>query len=61
MAEPKTPDSIPITINLPMELARRLKLATDTQKRTAPEVILELLERHLPRTDGPKKGSIPYV
>lgn len=53
---------IPVTVYLSAEVAARLKLAAETQKRAAADLAAELLDRYLPRTPtaGPKKGSIPY-
>jgi hypothetical protein len=59
----KTPaDKIPLLIHLPAELALRLQSAADTQKRPVAELVVELLNRHLPRpqTGGGMKGKIPY-
>jgi len=62
MAEPTSGGKIPLTLHLPAEVAVRLKLAAETQKRPAPELAVELLDRFLPRlpAGGQKKGSIPY-
>jgi predicted transcriptional regulator len=57
----KGPDKIPLTIELPHDLARRLQAAAVERKREASAIILELLDRHLPRVaDATKKGKIPY-
>jgi predicted transcriptional regulator len=57
----KTPDKIPLTIELPHDLARRLQAAAVERKREASMIVLELLDRHLPRApDATKKLKIPY-
>jgi hypothetical protein len=62
MTESAESGRIPLTLYLSASLAQRLKMAAETQKRPAAELVVELLDRHLPRpqTGGPKKGSIPY-
>jgi hypothetical protein len=51
-----------LTLHLPAELAVRLKVAAEAQKRPATEVAIDLLDRFLPRVPagGQKKGGIPY-
>ena len=63
MAQPTAGDRIPLTLQLPADVARRLMAAAETQKRAAADLAAELLDRYLPRLpgDGPKKGSIPYA
>jgi len=62
MSEPSAADKILLTIPLSAEVAGRLKLAAETRKRSAVEVVAELLERHLPRPrTGPAKNKIPYT
>ncbi|MCE5269453.1 MAG: ribbon-helix-helix domain-containing protein [Planctomycetaceae bacterium] len=61
MPQSNPPDKIPVTLHLPAEVAVRLKLAAESQKRPAAELAVELLDRYLPRPHGPKKGSIPYA
>ena len=62
MPEPSTGGKIPLTLQLPAEVAARLKLAAETQRRPAADLAAELLDRYLPRpaNSGPQKGSIPY-
>jgi hypothetical protein len=62
MTEQHTSGKIPITLQLSAEVAARLKLAAETQRRPAAELAAELLDRYLPRlpTGGPQKGNIPY-
>lgn len=62
MAEPSTGGKIPLTVHLSAEVAARLKVAAETQRRTAADLAADLLDRYLPRlpTAGAKKGNIPY-
>ncbi|MBN2217023.1 MAG: hypothetical protein JW719_06575 [Pirellulales bacterium] len=62
MAEPRPTDKISLTIHLSADVARRLKTASETQKRLAVDIVADLLDRHLPRprADGPK-NKIPYA
>ena len=62
MADPSTTGKIPLTLHLSAEVAARLKLAAETEKRPPADLAADLLGRYLPRpsTGGPKKGSIPY-
>ncbi len=62
MTQPTTGDKIPVTLHLSADVAARLKMAAEAQKRPAADLAAELLDRHLPRpqTGGPKRGSIPY-
>ena len=62
MTEPSSGGKIPLTLQLPAEVAARLKLAAEAQKRPAAELAVDLLERFLPRlpAGGQKKGGIPY-
>ena len=63
MPEPSPNEKIPLTIYLSADVAKRLKLAAEAQKRSAVDLAADLLDRHLPRPQagGPKKGSIPYL
>ncbi|MGA2035132.1 MAG: hypothetical protein ABSG68_23030 [Thermoguttaceae bacterium] len=62
MAEPSPADRLAITLSLSPELARRLMLAAEAQKRPVTQVVLDLLDRHLPPADaGGKKVKIPYT
>ena len=62
MTEPSTAGKIPLTLHLTADVAARLKLAAETQRRPAADLAADLLDRYLPRppSSGPKKGSIPY-
>jgi hypothetical protein len=59
MAEPAGSGKIPLTLQLPAEVAARLKMAAETQKRPAAELAVDLLDRYLPRTQ--QKRGIPYA
>jgi len=63
MAEPRTQEKFPLMLHLSAEVAQRLNLAAETQKRPAADMAADLLDRYLPRVQpgGPKKGSIPYT
>ncbi len=63
MGEQNTGGKIPLTIYLSAEVAARLTQTAERQKRPAPDVAVELLERHLPRSSaaGAKPGNIPYA
>ena len=62
MAEPSAAGKVPLTLHLSAEVAARLKLAAETQRRPAADLAADLLDRYLPRppTSGAKKGNIPY-
>lgn len=61
MTEPSSV-KIPLTLQLPADVAARLKLAAEAQKRPAAELAVDLLDQFLPRlpASGQKKGGIPY-
>ena len=64
MAKESKGESARLTIYLPEDLARRLKLAAVTQNRAASDVVAELLDRHLPHLEvreTKKKTQIPYT
>jgi len=54
---------IALTLNLSPELAMRLKAAADLQQRRASDLVIDLLDKHLPRPQGSagRKGKIPYT
>jgi hypothetical protein len=62
MAEQTGGGRILLALHLSPELAARLKLASETQRRSAPELAVDLLERYLPHppASGGKKVNIPY-
>ena len=52
-----------LTIYLPEDVAKRLKLAAERQKRAASDVATQLLDAYLPRLEAgekKKKANIPY-
>jgi hypothetical protein len=54
-------EKISLTIYLSADVAGRLKLAAEAQKRPATDLVAELLDRHLPRPQaGGAKSNIPY-
>jgi hypothetical protein len=58
----KSPDErILLTIHLPGNVATRLELAAAAQKRAAADVVVALLDKHLPRLDTGKKKPIAYA
>lgn len=61
----KSPDAENrLIVDLPAEVAKRLKLAASRQNRAASDVAAELLSKHLPRLEPgePKKATkIPYT
>jgi hypothetical protein len=61
MAQPSSTEKVPLTLQLSPEVAKRLMMAAETQRRTVADLAADLLDRYLPRaaTGGPKK-SIPY-
>jgi hypothetical protein len=62
MGEQPSRGRILLALHLSPELAARLKLAAETQRRSAGELAVDLLDRYLPRTpaEGVKKVNIPY-
>ena len=64
MATDNTDEKTQFTLYLPADLAKRLELAAAGRNRSAAEVAVELLNRHLPRPGTrktAKKKSIPYT
>jgi hypothetical protein len=49
-----------LTIYLSADVAGRLKLAAEAQKRSAVDLVAELLDRYLPRPQTGPKSNIPY-
>jgi hypothetical protein len=62
MTESSAAGRIPLTLQLSAEVAARLTLAAESQRRTAADLAADLLDRYLPRlpASGAKKGNIPY-
>jgi hypothetical protein len=63
MADKNATDSVPLTVHLPVDLAQRLQAAAAARNRPASALVIDLLERSLPRSqpDKPQKGKIPYT
>jgi hypothetical protein len=62
MPEQNTKGKFPLTIYLDTELAKRLAVAAESQKRPAEDLVVNLLDRNLPRLQsGSSKGKIPYT
>ena len=63
MADKTADDKVPFTVHLPVDLAKRLQAAAKSRNRPAAAVVIDLLDRSLPRPqpDGPKKSKIPYT
>jgi hypothetical protein len=62
MTQPSNGDKFPLTLQLSADLAARLKLAADARKRPAADLVVELLDRHLPHPPpAGKPGNIPYA
>ena len=62
MPEPNTKNKYPLTIYMDAELAKRLAVAAEAQKRPAEDLVVTLLDRSLPRLrTGSSKGKIPYT
>jgi predicted DNA-binding protein len=59
MAKEDAGDKETLTIHLPEAVAKRLKLAATRANRPAAEVVVDLLDRNLPRLEDPKK-RVPY-
>ena len=53
-------EKIALTIYLSADVAGRLKLAAEAQKRPAIDLVAELLDRHLPRPQTGPKSAIAY-
>lgn len=62
MPEQRPTDKMPLTIHLSPDVAVRLKMLAETQKRPAEVVAADLLDRHLPRPrpQGGAKERAPY-
>jgi len=57
-----TKGKFPLTIYMDAELAKRLAVAAEAQKRPAEDLVTNILDRNLPRLQGgSSKGKIPYT
>ncbi len=62
MPEPNTKGKFPLTIYMDAELAKRLAVAAESQKRPPEDLVIDMLDRSLPRLQtGSSKGNIPYT
>ena len=62
MAKNNTGEKDRLSIYLPENVARRLKLTAVSQNRSASDVVAELLNRYLPNLEvREKKKNIPYA
>jgi hypothetical protein len=62
MPEPSNKGKFPLTIYMDAEIAKRLAIAAEAQKRPAADIVIDMLDRSLPRLQaGPGKGKIPYT
>jgi hypothetical protein len=62
MPEKDNKGKFPLTIYMDAELAKRLAVATEAQKRPAEDLVTNILDRNLPRLQGgSSKGKIPYT
>ncbi len=59
MPQPGPGDKVPLTLYLPLDLARRLQQMAESQKRPAAEVAIDILDRILPQQKTATK--IPYT
>ncbi len=64
MAKKSTGEKNRLSICLPEDVAKRLKLVAVNQNRAASDVVTELLDRYLPHLEvreTKKKTKIPYA
>ena len=61
MPEPSTKGKFPLTIYMDADLAKRLAAAAAAQKRPAEDLVIDTLDRTLPRLQTGSKGNIPYT
>jgi hypothetical protein len=63
MPQTNPSEKIPLTVYLSADVAKRLKAASEAQKRPAADLAAEVLDRHLPRLPptGQQKLNIPYA
>jgi hypothetical protein len=56
-------EKIALTIHLSPDVAKRLKAAAEARRLSAPDLVADLLDRHLPRlpAGGQPKPNIPYT
>ena len=62
MPEQSTKDKFPLTIYMDADLAKRLAAAAEAQQRSAADLVVNILDRTLPRLQsGTSKSKIPYT
>ena len=61
MPDPNTKGKFPLTIHMDADIAKRLAVAAEAQKRPAEDLIVDMLDRSLPRLQDSSKGKIPYT
>ena len=62
MAERSPTDRVPLMLSFPPGIAQRLAQVAEAQKRPVGQLVLDVLDRHLPQLDtGEKKSKIPYT
>ena len=59
MPEPSTKGKFPLTICMDADLAKRLAVAAEAQKRPAEDLVIDMLDRSLPRLQSSGQGKIP--
>ena len=61
MPEQNTKGKFPLTIYMDAELAKRLSAAAAAQKRAPEDLVVDTLDRTLPRLQTCSGGKIPYT
>jgi hypothetical protein len=61
MPEQSTKGKFPLTIYMGTDLAKRLAVAAETQKRPPEDLVIDTLDRTLPRLQTGSKEKIPYT
>ena len=61
MPEPSTKGRFPLTIYMDAEIAKRLAAAAAAQKRPPEDLVIDMLDRSLPRLQTGSKDKIPYT
>jgi hypothetical protein len=61
MPEQNTKGKFPLTIYMDAEIAKRLAAAAAAQKRPPEDLVVDILDRSLPRLQDSNKGKIPYT
>jgi hypothetical protein len=62
MPDKDTKGKFPLTIFMDAEIAKRLAVAAETQKQPAEDLVIQILDRSLPRLQsGTTKSQIPYT